>query len=148
MPRRRKRKREDMHVDESWLLPYADLLTLLFAVFIVLFASSSIDESKFSQISSVFNQIFEGGTGVMDNPAPTPYRGSKRFSRRGRNENYILSWKINSRLMKFKISLDEYIAVNELENQFETKLTEEGLLVTIRDSILFSHGKADNCTGV
>ena len=45
--------------------------------------------------------------------------------------------------MKFKDRVDEYIAVNELENQFETKLTDEGLLVTIRDSILFSPGKAD-----
>ena len=39
--------------------------------------------------------------------------------------------------------VDEYIAVNELENQFETKLTDEGLLVTIRDSILLAPGKAD-----
>ena len=73
MSRKRKKKRgEDGHVDESWLLPYADLLTLLLAVFIVLFASSALDETKFSQISSVFNQIFDGGTGMMDSSAPTP----------------------------------------------------------------------------
>ena len=44
--------------------------------------------------------------------------------------------------------VDEYIAVNELENQFETKLTDEGLLVTIRDSILFSPGSAEIATGI
>ena len=33
--------------------------------------------------------------------------------------------------------------MNEFENQFETKLTDEGLLVTIRDSILFSTGSAE-----
>ena len=39
-------------------------------------------------------------------------------------------------------NLDEYIAVHELENQFETQLTDEGLLITIRDSILFETGEA------
>ena len=29
------------HADETWLIPYSDLLTLLLALFIVLFASSS-----------------------------------------------------------------------------------------------------------
>ncbi|MBP2653447.1 MAG: motB [Firmicutes bacterium] len=30
------------HVDESWLIPYADILTLLLALFIVLFASAQV----------------------------------------------------------------------------------------------------------
>lgn len=47
MSRRRKRKHEEDHVDESWLLPYSDLLTLLLALFIVLFAMSSVDAQKF-----------------------------------------------------------------------------------------------------
>lgn len=40
-------------------------------------------------------------------------------------------------------NLENYIAENELEGQFDTKLTEEGLLVTIRDSVLFSPGRAE-----
>lgn len=34
------------HADETWLIPYSDLLTLLLALFIVLFASSSLDKTK------------------------------------------------------------------------------------------------------
>ena len=34
------------HADETWLIPYSDLLTLLLALFIVLFASSSLDKNK------------------------------------------------------------------------------------------------------
>ena len=37
MRRKRHEEHED-HVDESWLIPYADMLTLLLALFIVLFA--------------------------------------------------------------------------------------------------------------
>lgn len=140
LPKRRKKKKEAHHVDESWLLPYADLLTLLFALFVVLFASSTIDESKFNQISSVFNQIFEGGHGMMDNAAPTAVPVPKDSI--GSNEENTSYLEDQKSLGEIQESLDEYIAVNELENQFETKLTDEGLLVTIRDSILFSPGKA------
>ena len=38
------------HADETWLIPYSDLLTLLLALFIVLFASSSLDKNKAAQI--------------------------------------------------------------------------------------------------
>ena len=140
MPKRRKKKKEAHHVDESWLLPYADLLTLLFALFVVLFASSTIDESKFNQISSVFNQIFDGGHGMMDQSAPTAVPIPKDSV--GTNEESNSYLEDQKSLGEIQESLDEYIAVNELENQFETKLTDEGLLITIRDSILFSMGKA------
>jgi len=140
LSKRRKRKSQDGHIDESWLLPYADLLTLLLALFIVLFASSSVDEAKFSQISSVFNEIFEGGRGVMDNSAPTTVPVPQDSTgEESENSSYLEDQRS---LGEIQEKLDNYIAVNELENQFQTKLTDEGLLVTIRDSILFETGKA------
>lgn len=42
MSRKRKRKKHEEHVDESWLLPYADLLTLLLALFIVLLQAARL----------------------------------------------------------------------------------------------------------
>ena len=48
--RRKKHKVHEEHMDESWLIPYADLLTLLLALFIVLFAMSSVDAVKFQQL--------------------------------------------------------------------------------------------------
>lgn len=140
LPKRRKKKKEDHAVDESWLLPYADILTLLLALFVVLFASSTIDETKLNQISSVFNQIFDGGHGMMDHAAPTAVPVPKDSI--GTNEDNTSYLEDQRSLGEIQESLDEYIAVNELENQFKTKLTDEGLLITIRDSILFSTGKA------
>ncbi|WP_432360873.1 flagellar motor protein MotB [Sporosarcina sp. UB5] len=141
MSRKRKRRnREEGKISEAWLLPYADLLTLLLAMFIVLFASSSLDEGKFSQISSVFNQIFDGGTGVMNNSSPSPVPIPKDGAGEGNeNSSYLED---QQSLGEIQEKLDDYIAVHELENQFQTKLTEEGLLITIRDSILFESGKA------
>lgn len=51
--KRRNRKKADEGVDESWLLPYADLLTLLLALFIVLFSMSEMD-SKSLKNSLIF----------------------------------------------------------------------------------------------
>ncbi|MBO0587928.1 flagellar motor protein MotB [Sporosarcina sp. E16_8] len=141
MSKRRKRKKAENHIDESWLLPYSDLMTLLLALFIVLFASSSVDEVKLQQMSAVFGEIFDSGQGVMDNAAPTAVPIPKdSVGSKDENTSYIEDQKS---LAEIQDRVDEYIAVNELENQFETKMTDEGLMVTIRDSILFSPGMAD-----
>lgn len=52
------------HADETWLVPYSDLLTLLLALFIVLFASSSIDKNKAAQIQYALAAAF--GQGVVE----------------------------------------------------------------------------------
>ncbi len=46
------------HADETWLIPYSDLLTLLLALFIVLFASSSLDKDKMEKIEYAFAAAF------------------------------------------------------------------------------------------
>ena len=62
------------HVNhEAWVIPYADLLTLLMAMFIALFAMSSVDQSKFKKVALGFNDALGGEkltTGVFAG-APT-----------------------------------------------------------------------------
>ncbi|KXH78823.1 flagellar motor protein MotB [Sporosarcina sp. HYO08] len=140
MSRRRKRKRKDHTVNESWLLPYADLMTMLLALFIVLFSSSSIDSDKFSKMSTVFSEVFDGGTGIMDNSA----RGMQPIT----NPNIVIEHEEftfledQKSLAEIQNRVNDYISSHQLEDQFETLLTDEGLLVTIRDNILFSTGEA------
>src|SRR5262245_40785317 len=50
------------HVNhEAWVIPYADLLTLLMAMFIALFAMSTVDMSKFKALAVGFNEALGGG---------------------------------------------------------------------------------------
>lgn len=52
---------------ERWLVTYADLLTVLLALFIVLFAISALNESKFQQLKYSLAAVFgEGSIGVLD----------------------------------------------------------------------------------
>lgn len=135
----KKHKKHEEHVDESWLVPYADILTLLLALFIVLFASSTVDQEKLSKMSKVFSEVFDGGMSIMDNPtiSEVPDANSQEV-----NEQISKYLEDQEELQDIQGRIEEFIGVNELEEQFDTKMTDEGLLVTIRDSVLFDPGKA------
>ncbi len=50
-PRRRKREVEEEHDDkERWLVSYSDMMTVLVALFIVLYAMSQVDVDKFNEL--------------------------------------------------------------------------------------------------
>src|SRR5258708_33201910 len=50
------------HVNhEAWVIPYADLLTLLMAMFIALFAMSTVDVTKFKAFAIGFHEALGGG---------------------------------------------------------------------------------------
>jgi len=141
LAKKAKKKKHDEHIDESWLVPYADILTLLLAVFIILFASSSVDQEKLERMSAVFSQVFDGGTSFLEQPSPiqSPNAESDQTPQTQQNSAYL---KDQQELAQIKDSVDNFIAVHEMEGQFATAMTDEGLLVTIRDSILFDPGKA------
>jgi len=139
--KKHKKHRHEEHMDESWLIPLADLLTLLLALFIVLFASSTVDVQKLEQFSVVFSEIFDGGMGVMENPSPAPLPIPKAPNESDQDSSAFIE--DQKSLEEIQNRVDEYIAVNELESQLATELTDEGLLLTIRDSVLFDPGSAN-----
>lgn len=58
---------EEHENSERWLVTYADLLTVLLALFIVLFAISALNESKFQQLKYSLAAVFgDGSIGVLD----------------------------------------------------------------------------------
>lgn len=58
---RRKRKSPDPENHERWLVSYADFITLLFAFFVVMFASSQTDRVKAKQLSESVRQALNNG---------------------------------------------------------------------------------------
>jgi chemotaxis protein MotB len=55
----RRRKREHGPGHERWLVSYADFITLLFAFFVVLYASSKADQKKQAQIAHAIDSAFQ-----------------------------------------------------------------------------------------
>ncbi len=63
----RKRFEDEPDNHERWLVSYADLVTLLFAFFVVMYAISSVNEGKYRQLSNALGAAF----GRLDvNPLP------------------------------------------------------------------------------
>lgn len=73
---------EEHENHERWLVSYADMMTLLMVLFVVLFAIGQVDQRKFAMLKEGLAQGFgatasvpiSGGTGIseMDGAAPEP----------------------------------------------------------------------------
>ncbi|WP_152655270.1 flagellar motor protein MotB [Oceanobacillus sp. CFH 90083] len=154
----RRKKKKQAHVDESWLLPYSDLLTLLVALFIVLFASSDINVEKYFQLANVFrDELSSGsGTGLLDyesEPIPPSMEegrddgdymedGEKENEEDAMNEADLEGVEELLRLRQVEEEINAYIEEAGLTEEFGTELTGEGLLITMRNDILFDSGSA------
>ncbi|MGY1680238.1 flagellar motor protein MotB [Geodermatophilus sp. SYSU D01176] len=69
--RRGKKHEEEEHENhERWMVSYADMLTLLFVLFVVLFAMSQVDKEKFAALAKGLSASFGGPVTVQ--PGPTP----------------------------------------------------------------------------
>lgn len=70
MAKKAKKHHEEAEVSEAWLLPYSDLMTLLLAVFIVLFAVSNMDKSKAEAMAQAFGGMMTGQGDRISGSAP------------------------------------------------------------------------------
>jgi chemotaxis protein MotB len=70
----RKKQHAVDHPDERWLLTYADMITLLMALFMVLYAMSMVNKTKFEALRVTLKQSFSGalltgGSSILDHGA-------------------------------------------------------------------------------
>lgn len=148
MSKKRKQHHED-HMDETWLIPYADLLTLLLALFIILFASSKIDSKKYDQIMRALSTAFSGGTSFFEVSNIVPIQKEPKDETKKKDEisaQQLIENQLKQEskdLEELKNKLDQYIQENNLSTQLETKLTNDLLMITIRDHALFASGSAN-----
>ena len=64
--RKRRHVREEHSNHEAWVIPYADLLTLLLALFVVLYAISSVNDGKYRVLSNALFAEFRGAPRAME----------------------------------------------------------------------------------
>lgn len=67
----RKSEPEEPEQHDRWLVSYADLLTLLLALFVVLYAISSVQESKFKLVAGSLSAAFLGNDPIIHAPIAT-----------------------------------------------------------------------------
>nr|WP_280521520.1 OmpA family protein [Paenibacillus mangrovi] len=134
-------------------MPYADLLTLLLALFIVMYAMSAIDSKKFEEMSEAFNSAFTTGNGVLSFNSALPSDKNMDKGKKDSHENILnnadkqkqksqLAKQEQEDMEKLKKQLDQYINNNGLTNLLNTKLNQSQLTITISDTALFASGSA------
>lgn len=141
MARKKRGKPHEEENGEAWLLPYSDLMTLLLALFIALFAISQTDQKKVSELSQAFSSAFNmGGPSFFSQMGPNPGRQAEMPSDEDKgNSAYIQE---NQQLEEVQKKMQEYIDENSLDDQLSTELSEEGLMIRIKERALFPSGSA------
>jgi Flagellar motor protein len=128
------------HADETWLVPYSDLLTLLLALFVVLFASSKLDAEKFAQVASSFHQSI-GGTSGLNNGSPSVLDGGLGIM--STTDVMSPAELESSQLESAQEQIEQYVSQSDPKIDVETVVTDQGLVVRIRDNALYASGSAE-----
>ena len=114
-----------------WLLTYADMITLLLALFIILFAISNISSVKFARLVKAVSGGFNS-TDAINNPP----NGGVVGGLHGRSDA--------ANLAAIKARLDQYIAQKRLESKVRTRIDKQGLVITLlSDKAYYDSGSAD-----
>lgn len=137
----KKKQHHEEHIDETWLIPYADMLTLLLALFIVMFAMSQLDKAKIAKASEQFNIIFSGGAGLANSggSGSAMIESYKDPSEEAPSKGAIEEDKMN----EVKEKLEQEIESKGYSDKVKVVLDKEGLEISMQDVILFNSGDAD-----
>jgi chemotaxis protein MotB len=152
------------HPDERWLVTYADLMTLLVALFMVLFSISSINKSKLESLQHSLQDAFSGkvlpggqsikesgGVQNIKTPAASPKESSLQpYVGSPKNDNSISRSKSGAQgnaeeeaFEKLKRQLDQVAAQKGLSGKINVSVTDDGLLIRLlTDKLLFDSGSA------
>lgn len=161
---RRRRGGHEEHEDgERWLLTYADMITLLMALFIVMFAISNVNKSKFESLQATLQEAFSGKilpggqairqTGSSDEteqPAPEPpipaisvLPEEERSQQRDEDAAQEDFEKEQEDFEALKRKLDAYARKHGLQRELQTTIERRGLVIRLlTDRVLFSSGEA------
>src|SRR4051794_20526291 len=148
MNRRRRRRSSDHaaeHADERWLLTYADLITLLMALFMVLFSMSVVNKSKLASLQESLHNAFSphvipGGNAIKRTGGDAETKSLKPQSNA---TAHTAAAREDRELMRLKSEVDSESRKLGLASKVKTHVTRRGLVIDIlTDNLLFDSGAA------
>jgi chemotaxis protein MotB len=143
------RKKKHEHVNhERWLVSYADFITLLFAFFVVLFASSQADKKKQLQLSEAMQSAFTP-LAAFDAHSQTPPLAEGSGSTINETPMALPLPTINIETAEetekhLNKLLAEQVAAGQIPPGTVTMhITAEGLVISLREAGFFPSGSAE-----
>lgn len=118
---------DDLPTAPFWMTTFSDMVTLLLTFFVLIVSMSEVEVIKFRNAMTYFT----GQTSVLDYPSMV----DPAVSRQEIEEHF----KSREELVD---ELARYLEENNLEDKVRVNLTEEGVHVSIVDSVMFASGSA------
>lgn len=139
----RKKYQDEPENHDRWLISYADFITLLFALFVVLYAVSSVNEGKYRVLSNALGNAF-GRVSVLpgvvvEPPAALPIPGRLANPNTRRNEAIRRE---REQMTSMARDILKVLAPLIREGKVRVAQTSLGVSVEINASVLFSPGDA------
>ena len=140
MSKRRRAHVEGGHDnDERWLLTYSDLITLLFVLFVVMYAISTTDVRKFvalaQSVSAAFNADVMSGQQAISISNGEDMTVQQDTSAAGTSP-------VQSDLKAIQAALEDYAIGQGLGGEVQVGMAPEGIVIRLNDALLFSSGRA------
>jgi len=144
----RSRRTTDHSHHDRWLVSYADFITLLFAFFVVLYASSRADQRKQSQIAHSIESAFQalgifppvqptaGPAHAADAEAPIPPVNVVT------GDDLSASPAVHQDLERLQSQLTGLLAPQVSQHIVTLKLGRDGLVISLRESGFYDSGSA------
>ena len=141
----RKKYEEENNNNERWLISYADFITLLFALFVVLYALSSINEGKYRVLSNALGSAFSNRIIPVqsENIRPLsllPIRPLPLSNIKSRNVEELR--RERERMTNIGKDILKVLAPLVTEGKVRISQNSRGISVEINASVLFSPGDA------
>ena len=135
---------------ERWLVSYADFITLLFAFFVVMFASSQTDKSKAKQVSEAVEKALKEGSSVSIPPAVAKVlggtvddKGQGNAQMHGPGGAQKAAKEERPEVMELGVSLkmlSTQLSEEIKSGKVEVSMTPRGIVVSLKQAAFFPSG--------
>jgi chemotaxis protein MotB len=136
-----KKKHEEHMNHEAWIIPYADMVTLLFAFFVVMYAMSLTDKEKMEAVSESVSDAFVGSKSMGDRVKTInllDLKGNPPMSQRFVAQRDLSNERLVEEIQK-QLELEGYeLIFQEEASPIQFIIDERGLVISISAGYLFA----------
>ena len=136
---KKKKHDEEEGNQERWLLTYADLITLLLGLFVILYSMSRVDLERFKSMGEALRTTFKGKPAmIMPKPGIPPVGGGA-----GPYEDLVGGTYPDTSEAYLTLKISEVLEdMADMAGGVSVEVEERGVVVHLTESIMFDLGKA------
>jgi chemotaxis protein MotB len=145
----RKKRQPEHENHERWMVSYADFITLMFAFFVVMFATSQTDKARAQQVSDTVKQALDkGGVSaavheILGGTVDEKGKGNAQMKGPGGSQktNVTTQQVVLAELLPSLQYLDKELQAEIKDGKIEIHLEPRGLVLSLRQATFFPSGE-------